>query len=270
MTAFVSFLRVYAIWIYLLLLLGILFGIKGLVDARRLSRTTLFSLDQERAVEQSFRAIILILFFLLAMFFVTGVNLVVAPVAPTPESPIPRALTVTLAPIFFSTNTPVPTPTPTRLPASPTRAQTATPLVPTPTRTATKPPAPAQTPGTASPFPFPAPVIVGPVPNGGTWIGEGQANAAITFRWTCEPCALGANDWYEVVITFTERTGGTRTVAGRTQDKFLSLRRLLDGGAYEIYQKAKEDEFQWYVQIKREPGNQPLSPPSQTWKFVWK
>jgi hypothetical protein len=108
------------------------------------------------------------------------------------------------------------------------------------------------------------------VPNGGTWIGEGQASAAITFRWVCEPCSLGPNDWYEVVITFTDRAGAPRTYAGRTQDKFLALRRIYEGGGFEIYQKAKEDTFQWYVQIKREPGNQPLSPPSETWKFVWK
>ncbi|MCI0475921.1 MAG: hypothetical protein L0Y55_06705, partial [Anaerolineales bacterium] len=116
----------------------------------------------------------------------------------------------------------------------------------------------------------PSPKITGPVPNGGTWIGEGQANAALTFRWTCDQCALGANDWYEVVITFTDRTGVARTYAGRTQDKFLALKRIYEGGGFELYQKAKEDAFQWYVQVKRDPGNQPLSPPSEVWKFVWK
>jgi hypothetical protein len=73
-----------------------------------------------------------------------------------------------------------------------------------------------------------------------------------------------------VAISFIDRNGVPRTVAGRTQDKFLALRRIYEGGGFEIYQKAKEDAFQWHVQVKREPGNQPLSPPSATWKFVWK
>jgi hypothetical protein len=251
-------------------LFGILWGIKVLMDARRLSRTTLFSLDQERAVEQSFRSIVLISVFFLAMVVVTGINLLVAPVAPTPEPPILRGPTPTLAAIIFPANTPVPTLPPTVPALTETPFFTATPVAATATRVIkpTTPPVPAA--GPTSAFALPAPTITGPLPNGGTWIGEGQANAAITFRWSCDQCTLGSNDWYEVVITYVDKSGTQRTIAGRTQDRSLSLRRLLDGGAYEIYQKAKEDTFQWFVQVKREPGNQSLSPPSETWKFVWK
>ncbi len=100
-------------------------------------------------------------------------------------------------------------------------------------------------------------------------MGEGQANAAMTFRWNCDQCVLGPNDWYEVVITYVDKSGVPRTVAGRTQDKFLSLRRIIEGGQYDIYQKAKDGLYQWYVQVKHEPGNQPLTPPSEVWKFTW-
>jgi hypothetical protein len=178
---------------------------------------------------------------------------------------------LTLAPLVLGTATRAPTPTVAPALATETPSITSAPVAATVARTATRAPLPPSPPATATiAYSLPAPKITGPLPNGGTWIGEGQANAALTFRWTCEPCALGANDWYEVVITFTDRTGIARTYAGRTQDKFLTLKRIYEGGGFELYQKAKEDTFQWYVQVKRDPGNQPLSPPSETWKFVWK
>lgn len=270
MTALVSFVQTFAVWIYLLCGLGILLALKMLVDAQRLSRTTLFSLEQERASEQTYRALIVLVVFFVAGLGVAMVHLLLAPIVP-PPNPLFRNATVTLAPVILPTNSPVPTSTWTPARPTATLAATGAPATITLARTATRaapPPSPLTTPTPV--YLFPAPKIIGPLPNGGTWIGEGQANAAITFRWTCEPCALGANDWYEIVITFTDRNGVPRTYAGRTQDKFLSLKRIYEGGGFELYQKAKEDTFHWYVQVKREPGNQPISPPSQVWKFVWK
>lgn len=273
MTAFVVFVRTYAVWMYLLCVIGMIIGAKWLVDARRLSRTTLFSLEQERANEQSYRAVILIVVALVAIGAIAFVNLLIAPLAPQAESPVARVPTGTLAPLVFPSSTLAPTPTATILfkPTDPPAGGTAPPAA-TPTRTAPRPTIPAALPPTATPaYAMPAPVITGPLPNGGTWIGEGQANAAITFRWNCEQCALGSNDWYEVAITYIDKhVGGSRTVAGRTQNNFLPLKRIYEGGGFELYQKAKEDNYTWIVQVKREPGNQPLSPPSATWKFVWK
>ena len=239
-----------------------------LVDAQRLSRATLFSLEQERASEQTYRAIIVIVVFFIAIVFVTMINLVLAPIVPSSDHVILRGPTATQAPLVLPTNTGIPTVTLT--PARPTETPfvTSIPVTTTVVHTATRPVVP---PATATiVYAFPAPKITGPLPNGGTWIGEGKANAAITFMWSCESCILGSNDWYEVVIMYVDKSGASRTIAGRSQDKFLSLRKILDGGQYEIYQKAKEDTFQWYVQVKREPGNQLFSLPSETWKFIWK
>jgi hypothetical protein len=270
LAAFVSFVQTYAVWILLGCGLGMLVALKMLLDAQRLSRTTLFSLEQERASEQTYRALIFIFVLVLAIIFVLFISLVVAPLVP-PPGPVPvRSTSPTVAPIILPTQTAVPTATFTPV----RRIEAPSPSVPisaTVTRTTTRPPPPPPPlPSPTTVYLFPAPKIIGPLPNGGTWIGEGQANAAITFRWTCEQCALGPNDWYEVVITFTDRNGIPRTYAGRTRDTSLSLRRIYEGGGFELYQKAREDVFQWYVQVKREPGNQPVSPPSETWKFVWK
>lgn len=270
MAAFVIFVRTYGIWIFLLCVIGVAVGIKLLIDARRLSRTTLFSLEVERASSQTVRALIIILVSIVVLTVTTFVGMLSAP---TPEPPIARVPTATLAPVIFPSATPSSTPTATLfftpkpsevtpVPGTPVLAATATRTAPR----ATAVPLPSAT----TVYGLPAPAIIGPVPNGGTWYGEGQANAAMTFRWNCDQCTLGPNDWYEVAISFIDRNGVPRTVAGRTQDKFLALRRIYEGGGFEIYQKAKEDAFQWHVQVKREPGNQPLSPPSATWKFVWK
>ena len=268
MTAFVSFVKVYAVWIYLLCTLGVLFGVKMLTDARRLSRTTLFSLEQERAGEQSYRVVIVIAVFVALIGTISVVNLVGPTFVPT-EVSILRGATPTLPAFIFPTNTPLPTLTSTLVPRTETLIVTSIPITPTATRIfklATPVLSPTATPGQ------PAPTITGPLPNGGTWQGEGQANAAMTFRWNCDSCVLGPNDWYRVVISYVDKTGVPRTVAGSTKDKYLSLRAIIQGGpngGYDIYQKAKEDTYLWYVQIKRDPGDQPVSPPSATWKFIW-
>lgn len=272
MASFVVLVRTYAVWIYLVLVLGIFFGIKLLVDAQRLSRTTLFSLDQERASEQTLRSLVLMGILIVAMFFVTVIVVLVAPLAPATDSSSLRGVTVTLPPIAFSTSTRTPTLTATALPPTETSFFTATPTVPTmtPTRVAIRPTSPASTP--TSVYAMPAPTITGPLPNGGTWIGAGQANAALTFRWTwnCDRCQLGSEDQFVLTLAFTDRaTGAVRFIGGSTRNNFLAMSDIIRGYGGDIYQQAKEDAFQWFVQVKRAPGDQPLSPPSETWKFIW-
>lgn len=270
MIAFVSFIRAYAVWLYILCVLGILFGIKMLADARRLARTTLFSLEQERAGEQSYRAITLIVVLVLAMGAVTTVNVFIAPVVPTAEPPILRGATATLSAIIFPTSTPLPTFTPTLRLATETLFVTSTPVTVTPTRSVVKPTVPPPSPTAAPLLPLPAPIITGPVPNGGAWTGEGQANNNLVFKWNweCDQCSLGPNDVFVIVISYSDKASGSlMTISGTTKDKFLSLRRIIDGGKFEVYQKAQSNEFKWFVQVRR--GDQPLTPQSETWKFIW-
>lgn len=268
MAAFITFVRAFAVWIYLFLIFGILLGIKMLVDAQRLARTTLFSLDQERAGEQTFRGLTMIVVFLLGMFLVT-VIILLSPFAPAQDPTLGRSATATLPAFVFASSTPAPSATFTPLPRTETPFFTATPIIATATRTVTRPPLTLAQPSATPVYALSAPKIIGPLPNGGTWTGEGQATAAMTLRWTCDKCVLGSNDWYEIVISYTDKTGAPRTVVGRTQETFIPLRRIYEGGGFELYHQAKEDTFFWFVQVKREPGNQPLSPPSETWKFIW-
>ncbi len=268
MASFVVFVRAYAVWIYLLLALGILLGIKMLVDARRLSRTTLFSLDQERATEQIYRALVLIGLTILMLFVVTGLVFLVAPLAPQQETPILRGPTATLPALIFPTNTPIPTATATALPPTETPFFTATPVAATATRTVIKPTAPPALP--TSVFALPAPVIVGPVPNGVVVTGEARAVNDLKFQWTwnCDACRLGPGDRFVVTVSFTDRaSGGPRWVGGGTTNSFLTMADIIRGAGVEVWHQAKDDAYQWSVQVKR--GDQPLTPPSETWKFVW-
>ncbi|MBI3912802.1 MAG: hypothetical protein HY327_01205, partial [Chloroflexi bacterium] len=142
MTAFVTFIKTYAVWIYLLSGVGILIVAKMLFDARRLARTTFFSLDQERAGEQYYRGIALLLFLILMVCSVTAINVFVAPAIPSPESPVVRVATPTFVvtfpaiPSVLPTNTLVAKVTDAAVPNTPSIA------IPAVTRTPTKPPAP--------------------------------------------------------------------------------------------------------------------------------
>ncbi len=271
MAAFVSLVRAYAVWIYLLLVLGIFFGIKMLVDARQLSRTTLFSLDQERATEQVYRALILIGVAVTVMLVVTGIVFLIAPFAPSQESPILRGPTATLPALVFPTSTLIPTATATLSPPTETPFFTATPVVATATRTAIKPTAPPVVAATLTPaYPLPAPLITGPLPNGGTWIGEGRAVNDLKFQWAwnCDACKLGSDERFVVTISFIDKTlGAPRWIGGSTQNNYLSMAEIVRGYGGDVWHQAKEDTYQWSVQVKR--GEQPLTPPSETWKFIW-
>lgn len=273
LASFVILVRTYAVWIYLVLVLGIFLGVKLLVDAQRLSRTTLFSLDQERATEQTYRSLVLIGVLIIGMFFVTVIVILVAPLAPSTDATILRGITSTLPPIAFSTSTRTPTQTATALPPTETPFFTATPTITatTPTRVVIRPTVPASTPTLV--YALPAPIISGPLPNGGTWIGAGQANAALTFRWmwNCDRCQLGPDDQFVLTLSFVDKaTGAARFIGGSTKNNFLSMADIIRGYGGDIWQQAKDDAFQWFVQVKRSPGDQPISPPSETWKFTWK
>ncbi len=269
MTALVTFLQTYAIWIYILCGVGFLLAAKRLFDARRLALTAQFSLDNERAREQYYRGIALILFLILAACAVTGINIFVAPVVPSPESPIVRVPTATFF-ITIAAVTPIPSaPTPALPRATEIPAAIAPPPAIAPTRTPTRtspPPAPA----TATSFALPAPVIKGPIPNGGAWTGPNQDASNLVFRWEwkCEPCVLGPSDDFIVSVSFADKnTGAPRSVAGTTRENFLSLATIARGMGVEVWHQAKENSYMWNVQVRR--GGQALTPPSETWKFIW-
>ncbi|MBI5029317.1 MAG: hypothetical protein HZB51_02230 [Chloroflexi bacterium] len=272
MQAFVTFVRSYAVWIYILFILGIFFGVKMLVDAQRLSRATLFSLDQERATQRTYSAIILMAVFLVGMFVVTGIVVLLAPLAPTQDPAILRGPTSTIAAFIFPTTTRTPTLTATALPPTETPFYTATPILATQTRPpikATNAPVAAVATAT-SVYKLPAPIIVGPVPNGVVVTGEDRARNDLKFQWTwyCTLCKLGPDDRFVVTVSFIDRvTGGTRFIGGGTQGNFLTMADLIRGAGTEVWHQAKEDAFQWNVQVKR--GDQPLTAPSDTWRFVW-
>lgn len=265
MTAFVSFVQAYAVWLYLLCVFGILFGVKMLTDARHLSRTTLFSLEQERATEQSYRGIILMIVFLFIILVVTAVAVIGPALVPTQEPVILRGATPTLPALIFPTNTPLPSPTFTPLPPTPTVFVTSAPITPTATR-AVKP---TSAPATPTP-PLPAPVLAAP-PDGNVFTGSGQANAALTFKWTwaCSQCQLGPDDRFVVVLNYIDANGKSVSVGGGTQNNYLTMADIVRGLGREVWHQAKDDAYQWYVQVKRSPDDKPLSPPSETWKFVW-
>ncbi|MCL4394090.1 MAG: hypothetical protein M1482_04670 [Chloroflexi bacterium] len=268
MTAFVSFVRVYAVWIYLLCALGVLVGAKTLSDARRLSRTTLFSLEQERATEQLYRSLLLIAIMFVAVGVVTAVNFFGPLLVPTQQPAILGGATATILPYVFPSNTPTPTVTWTPPPPTATPIVTATAFI---TPTATRPPKLTATPSAGgAPTPFlPAPVLSGP-DDGSVFNNLGAANVAITFKWSwdCPQCKLGPDDKFVVVILFVDSSGKPRIVGGGTRDDLLAMADILRGGE-EVWHQGQGDAYQWYVQVKRSPNDLPLSAPSETRKFVW-
>jgi hypothetical protein len=288
--AFITFIKSFSIWIYIFCALGITFGIKMLFDARRLSRTTLFSLDQERAVDTTSRGLFLIAIMAAIIFVLTVVVVIVSPLVPQAEPPIARGVSPTIANIFptiaatpslpsspqpvskvtetvFATATSVPLPVWTFTP-SPSATSGASPAAPRPTS------------GPASSF-LAAPKLVyernkDPIFDGVVVTGGGEATTrnSLIFKWdwVCDQCVLAANDKFLVNVSFIDRqSGAIRSFAGSTQQKNLTMYDLLRGYADpgQFYQKAKDDLYQWNVQVKRDPGDKPVSATSDTWKFTW-
>src|SRR5919199_940736 len=102
MTAFLDFLSAFAIWIYLAAVVGILFGIKMLMDSRRLSRATMFTLEQERAGDLAFRAVMIMFFFMLVIGGVSVVNAFARQTLDIPAStPISKQSTPFITPVIF-------------------------------------------------------------------------------------------------------------------------------------------------------------------------
>lgn len=280
--AFVTFLKTFGIWIYLLCALGILFGIKMLYDARNLSRTTLFTMDQERAVEQTQRGLLLIAIMAVVVFATTVIIVVVAPFMPQPEPPIVRGVTPTVANIF-PTSVPTMTPSSTAIPATETPFMTGTPAPPPAIASNTPPPViirPTQSVVITSTL-LPPPVLVyernkDPLFNGLVVTGEGAARTALIFKWDwiCPQCQLGPNDKFVITVSYVDKLSGLpKAVGGSTglgvMAKTITMYDILGGQGGEHYQKAKDDLYTWYVQLKRVPGDQPVSAPSETWKFTW-
>ncbi len=270
LTAFVAFIRAYGVWIYLLCALGILFGIKSLADARRLARTTLFSLEQERAGEQTYRAIILILVLVLTMGMVAMVNAFLGSSFQGQEqAAIVRGSTPTAPALIFPTNTLNPTATPTLRPTETVFAPN-TPVSMTPTRVKSTAPPPSPT-GSSAP-PLPAPVITGPGKSGTEYVvtGENRMYNDLIFRWSweCDQCILGPSDAFVVVFSYTEKSSGKPVTlsTGPVKDNFLRMADIVRGGM-EIYQRARDDRYQWHVLVKR--ADVPLTPASASWSFVW-
>ncbi len=242
MTAFVAFVTTYAIWLYLICAIGILVAIKLFTDARRLARTTLFSLEQERAGEQTYRAITLVVVLLLAIGAITVVEVFFPQFVPQSESPILRAATPTLAALVFPTSTLIPPPTPTLIRPTETPFVTSTPVTPTPVRPATTrvPVAPTGPPTPTSIFALPAPVLQGPA-NGMVVSGFGNANTSLIFRWYCAPCPLGPNDRYVITISYTDRNGRSSVVGAGPQANYITMGDIIRGWPSDIYQQSKDD-----------------------------
>lgn len=283
MIAFVTFLKSFGIWIYLLCALGILFGIKMLYDARSLSRTTLFTMDQERAVEQTQRGLLLIAIMAVVVFFTTLVIVVVSPFMPQPEPPIARGVTPTVANIF-PTSVSTPTPSSTAIPATETPFMTGTP--PPPPAAASNTPLPVVTRASLTPAItsnlLPAPKLIyernkDPVFDGVVVTGDGEATTRnrLIFKWdwVCDQCVLGPNDKFVITVSFIDKLSGLpKSFGGSTaQQKTLTMYDVLRSynDPSQFYQKAKEDQYTWFVQVKRAPGDQPISAPSEIWKFTW-
>ncbi len=271
MTAFVAFLQTFSIWLYLFCALGILIGVKLLADARRLARSTLFSLDHERANEQTFRALVLVVFMVIAASTVALSNAILRDLVPPQDAVILGRATPTLAALVFPTNTLIPSLTPTLRPTE-TPFATSTLPPPSPMRATVARPTALSAVPTAVPPPLPAPALdpKGPMWNGVVMTGADQDKMSIKFQWTwdCTQCRLGPQDRFVVVISYLDKaTSVPKTLAGTTTSNLLSMIEITRGAGVEVYQQAKEDKFQWYVQAKR--GDGALTPPSATWTFIW-
>lgn len=106
--------------------------------------------------------------------------------------------------------------------------------------------------------------------NGVVMTGVDQDKTSLKFQWTwdCTQCRLGPEDRFVIVISYLDKsTGAPKVLAGTTTSNILSMIEITRGAGIEVYQQAKEDRFQWFVQVKR--GDVPLTPPSATWSFLW-
>lgn len=267
MTAFVEFVTNNAVWFYVIGVVGILYGLKLLFDARRQSRTTIFSLEQEQAGEQSYRAVFVMFGFALFIATAWGVNVFIAPNVPSSGSAVIKTPTIIPKVLILPTFTPIPSPTkilptptrtmtPTRPPAPDTPVATSAPVVPRATATS----APA----------MPAPVLIDPADRE-DFSGENKANNAITFRWEwhCDNCFDATTDTYLVVINYVDRASNQqKTITGQTKGNVLRLSEIISGAGIDLYHTAADDLYRWFVVVLRKGVE--ATPHSQTFSFYWR
>ncbi|MGB8645641.1 MAG: hypothetical protein WCF84_10415 [Anaerolineae bacterium] len=277
MSAFLDFLNAYAIWVYLGGVIGILFCIKMLVDARRQARTTLFTLEQEQANDRALRAILFMVVFTLVIVSVSVINNFVAPVrAPTPSGALAQPTTLPYTPpVVLPTFTTVPTLTP----QSPTEVSSAT---PTKGASSLPPPGPAQptvAPAVAEPtatksaapamaVTYPAPILVAPVDK------EPISAGRIQFRWDTGnvPAQLPDGQSYRITVYYADRDSHQRIESTNCTIYSNIFTTNWLGNA----QGRAADSLYWYVVVVQLPNpnasciqGTPISPPSETHSFQW-
>jgi hypothetical protein len=288
MTAFLELLNTYAIFFYIAGVVAVLFGIKMLLDARRASRTTLFTLEQEQASDRAFRAVLVMLGATLFIGGVAGINAFVAPAlpTPTPDSVEPTAIPFT-PPVVLRTVTSQPTltlppPTPGAATVAPTRGAVVptSPVAPT-QPVATPPPTAPVAPPTAVPTTsaliYPSPPLNTP-PDGDS-IGSNR----IRFSWGFNPASekmdvpelLPQDQFYRLVITFTDKTkNAPAALVLCTHETSADQRTGINVSDYR--NEAVDNLFRWSVVAVSASSQEaclagdvaPLSPPSATFSFV--
>ena len=285
MTAFLSFLDSFAIWIYLLGVVGILFGIKMLFDARRAARTTLFTLEQEQASDRAFRAVLVMGGFTLLIAAVAAINAFVGPNVAVEPTDVPEPTAVPYTPPVIL---PTATLQPTQTPLPPTVAPTVKPTEGVPA-TQAPPPTPTQSvaqateaaqPPTAVPPPTSELIYLAPVlnvPPNGDSIGSNK----VRFSWGVDqfgnlavPANLPPDQFYRLVITFTDKDKNAQAqIVLCAHENSVDPRTGVNVDDFRT--QAVNAEFQWNVTIVRAASAQacqagdfaPLSPTSATFSF---
>lgn len=285
MTAFLDFLNSFAIWIYIAGVIGVLFGIKMLFDARRAARTTLFTLEQEQASDRAFRALLVMVVFAGLIAGVASVNNFLGEAIPTPLPIIEETEPSYTPPVIIDTATPRPTTTrePTTV-ALATAEPTETPPPPPPTvELPTAPPRqPTAPPATEAPPPtvvrsleYPS-ITLNTPPNGDT-IGSDN----IRMSWGVNksgdaevPQVLPPDRWYRVSVTYNSGSRGQPvTLVYCTHESSMDRRTGLD--VAETRQDSTDTIYNWSVLAVAAASQQacvtgdfsPLSPPSATSLF---
>ncbi len=285
MTAFLSALDTFAIWIYLACVIAILFGIKMLFDARRAARTTLFTLEQEQAGDRAFRAVVVMGIATLIIALVAVINMFAPDTTPQEAT---NLATPTLPPYTPPVLLPTATQQPTQTPMPTTPAPTTK-----PTQAVTPTPAP-QLPPTQSaaeatqaaqpPTPVPSPtsklIYLAPalnVPPNGDSIGSNK----VRFSWGVDqfgnlavPGNLPPDQFYRLVITFTDKDKNAQArIVLCPHENSVDQRTGVNVDDFRT--QAVNAEFKWNVTIVQAASAQacvegnvtPLSPTSATFTF---
>lgn len=278
MSAFLDLLSTYAIWIYIAGVIGILFGIKMLADSRRLSRATMFTLEQEQAGDQAFRAIVVMIVFAALIAAVSLINTFLGPARPAPVPVVARQSTAAFTPVLIlPTFTTVPTLTPqpaTATPTVPPTKQTVSTPIPQPTAGPTEQASPTVESTTAAPAAYPQPNLTAPRDK------ESLSAGRIQFIWGQDqlPSQLPPDQFYRVIIKYTDRnTNQPMTLTKCTASSGLFTTTW--PAAASAQGEAVNAQFTWSVVVVQVPGGNPsdcdagqgtaLSPASQTGTFYW-